>query len=398
LPRCPELKKKRHIFIMDSLNELRRTKKVGILIKSNLTIFSSGMIQNAYFIYQCLSAQGLSCDFLTVDENPKPFDYKEIPLKTLNFKSPTFSILEYHTLITVSTGLSKEEYELCKSNKVSVISYICGNQYMHDIETFVLGDAGNRNAFVGRTDSFSDELWTIPCYTFALSYLEIIRDKPAFIVPHLWSPCILEDGVKVKLNKDPSLLQYSIKHDTQKLTLLVLEPNISLFKNAWFPIVAAENLHIRNPTLLEYVYAFNWPKHEHANKMADSLTLGGKLRRFQRLSIDEIMLHFNSLPSMPIVVSYQINTSLNYLYYECLYFGWPLVHNSPDLEGCGYYYPENDLAKCVDMIQYAQKHHHKNLVEYVAKGRKYLERVDPLNLMVATSWKQSIDSLLLKHV
>jgi len=101
---------------------------------------------------------------------------------------------------------------------------------------------------------------------------------------------------------------------------------------------------------------------------------------------------------MPIFVSYQINNSLNYLYYECLYFGFPLVHNSPDLEGCGYYYPENDLAKCAEMILYAQKHHHKNLSEYVAKGRKYLERVDPLNSSVANTWKQLLDSVLVKHV
>jgi hypothetical protein len=379
------------------MEELRRTKKVGILIASNLHIFSSGLIQNAYFIYQCLSAQGISCDFLTVDTNPQPFDYKSIPLKILNLSSADFSIKEYHTLITVSTGLTKNEYDACKSNKISVVSFICGNQYMHDIETFVLGDPKNRNTFIGK-GSFSDELWVIPCYAFALSYLETIRDKPAFIVPHLWSPCILEDTVKTKMNKDPSLLQYSIKHDTQKLSLLILEPNISLFKNAWFPIVAAEHLHVKYPNLLEYVYAFNWPKHEHSDKMAESLALGAKLRRFQRLPMYEIMAHFNSLPSMPIVVSYQINNSLNYLYYECLYFGWPLVHNSPDLEGCGYYYPENDLAKCAEMIQYAQKHHHKNLAEYVAKGRKYLERVDPLNLIVANTWKQNIDSLLVKHV
>lgn len=380
---------------MDALSTLRVSKKVGILIGSNLNIFSSGLIQNAYFIYQCLSGLNIPCEFLTIDDNPKPFDYKNIPLRTFGINKIGFDIKEFHTILTVSTGLTKEEYELCTSNKVSVVSFLCGNQFMHDIESFVLGV--NSNTFVGK-GSYSDELWVIPCYKFALTYLETVRNKPAFIVPHLWTHCILEDAVKTKLNINVSLLDYSVKHNTKKLTLLIAEPNISLFKNSWLPIVAAEHLHMKNPELFEFVYAFNWPESAHATKMADNLTLGSKLRRFKRLSMADIMTHFNSENSMPIFVSYQINNSLNYLYYECLYFGYPLVHNSPDLEGCGYYYPENDIAKCAEMILYAQKHHHKNLAEYIAKGRKYLERVDPLNSGVADTWKQFIDSVLVKHV
>lgn len=376
---------------MDALSSLRLSKKVGILIASNLNIFSSGLVQNAYFIYQCLSAQGIICEFLTVDENSAPFDYKAIPLKQFKLNSLLFDIKEYHTIITISTGLLKAEYDHCKDNKVSVVSFICGNQFMHDIESFVLGDSAGRGTFIGK-GSCSDELWVIPCYKFALTYFETIRDKPAFIVPHLWAPCILQDAA----NKRE--LQYSMKHDTKKLSILIAEPNISLFKNSWLPIVAAERLHMKNPDLLEYVYAFNWPENQHAYKMADSLTLGNKLRRFKRQSMADIMTHFNSENSMPIFVSYQINNSLNYLYYECLYFGFPLVHNSPDLEGCGYYYPENDLAKCAEMILYAQKHHHKDLETYVANGRKYLERVDPLNKGVSATWRQFVDSLLVKYI
>jgi hypothetical protein len=372
---------------MDTLTVLRHSKKVGILIAPNLHIFSSGLIQNAYFIYQCVSGLNIPCEFLTVEDDVKPFGYKNIPLKKL---PQDFS--EYHIIITVSTGLTKEEYDRCRVNKVSVVNFICGNQFMHDIETFVLGDAKGRGAFIGK-NSFSDELWVIPCYKFTLTYFETIRNKTAFIVPHLWSPCILEDSAKNK-----TMLPYSIQHDTKKLNLLIAEPNISLFKNAWLPIVSAEYLHIKNPSLIEQVFAFNWPDNQHAYKMSDSLQLGAKLRRFSRQPMSEVMPHFNAQTAMPIFVSYQINNSLNYLYYECLYFGYPLVHNSPELEGCGYYYPENDVAKCAEAILYAQKHHHKHLADYIVKGRKYLERVDPLNGHVANTWKQYIDSMLIKHV
>ena len=36
--------------------------------------------------------------------------------------------------------------------------------------------------------TYVDEQWVIPSYEFALTYLELICKKPAFIVPHLWSP------------------------------------------------------------------------------------------------------------------------------------------------------------------------------------------------------------------
>jgi hypothetical protein len=62
-----------------------------------------------------------------------------------------------------------------------------------------------------------------------------------------------------------------------------------------------------------------------------------------------------------------------------LYYGYPLIHNSSELDGCGYYYPEYDLTKCVDNILKAQKHHDKDVEVLKAKAKQYLERVNPLN-------------------
>jgi hypothetical protein len=180
-------------------------KKVGIIIKSGLNIFSSGLIQNAYFINQTLTKVGMTCEFLTVDENPIPFHYKNLEVKKLG------EVKEYCLLITVSTGLVKAEYELCVSNKVAVITFICGNQFMHDMESFVVGDPHGRNTFIAK-GTYSDELWVIPCYKFALTYLETIRGKPAFIVPHLWSPIILEE-MTAMANKSKDQLYYKMPQE-----------------------------------------------------------------------------------------------------------------------------------------------------------------------------------------
>ena len=130
--------------------------------------------------------------------------------------------------------------------------------------------------------------------------------------------------------------------------------------------------------------------------MADSLQLDRdkKLRRFKRLTLPEILLKFNDDEPMPIILSYQLNNTLNYLYYEALYYGYPLVHNSPDLENCGYYFPEFDLTKCGEQILNAYNIHNDNLKDYNKKSMKYLKRVDPFNKNVCKIWKERIDELV----
>ena len=45
------------------------------------------------------------------------------------------------------------------------------------------------------------------------------------------------------------------------------------------------------------------------------------------------------------VVTHQTLNELTNLYFETLYLGLPLIHNSPMLEDYGYYYNDFDLEK-----------------------------------------------------
>jgi len=129
--------------------------------------------------------------------------------------------------------------------------------------------------------------------------------------------------------------------------------------------------------------------------MIGALSVAPKVRRFVRLSTPEIVDHFNnSSDCYPIFVSYQLNNPLNYTYYEALHYGYPLVHNSPDLDGLGYYYPEMSISKCAEQILHAYKHHDKNVDMLRKKADKYLERFDPLNPDVGTTFKGFLTSAI----
>lgn len=377
------------------LATIKKDKKVGIMIRAG-HLFSNGMVQNAYFLHQCFESIGYRCQFLSIEKDPAPFGHKDLSVQHLSTDPTRFNPNQYHTILTVGIGLNKEEYDMFKRANVGIVGFVCGNNYMMDQEDFVRGARGTVS-FLGK--QLVDELWVIPSYHHSIDYLETLRKKPAFLVPHLWSSEIIRVYAPRSIKQEETALFYSLeKRTSPKINLLICEPNQYLFKTAWMPIIAAERLHMDHPDLFEFVYAFNYPEHPHAWTMGDALSLGPKLRRFKRLAIPEILHHFNhSSGSMPIFVSHQVLNSLNYLYYEVLYYGFPLVHNSPDLEGCGYYFPENDIKACAAQILYAQKHHDKGIETYKAKAREYLKRVDPLDTIVQRTFEQYLTASIVKN-
>lgn len=374
------------------------SKKIGIVIHNKANLFTNGITQNAYFMFQCLESIGYTCQFLCNEENPSPFDHKDLKLQQISLNSLVFDPSEYQMIITVTRGFGKDVYDMLKRNKVAVISFVCGNHYMVDQEEFLHGVPGGKSSFKGK-DTCADELWIIPSYHHMVEYLEILTGKPGFLVPHLWSSEMIRLSAPKVIKQPEERLFYDItKRTSNKINILILEPNMSFFKTAWMPIMAGEKLYRDRPELVEFVFAFNYPDNNHAYVMADSLTLGPKLRKFKRLSIQEILYHFNQENGCyPIFVSHQVLNSLNYLYYELLYYGFPLVHNSPDLDGCGYYYPDNNISKCVEAILYAHKHHDNGIETYKAKAREYLKRVDPLDTGVQSTFDQFVKASTVKH-
>jgi len=364
------------------VEKLRETKKVGIIIHSGSHLFSSGIIQNAYFNYQCFEHLGLKPEFLCYDKDPVPFGYKDLKMKQIvHGDISKFNPSDYFLVMTVTRSMDKTSYQMFKDAGVSVCAFICGNCIMFDQEDFCRGSRGQAT-FID-SNSKSDELWIIPSFWSSHDYLETIRRSPSKVVPHLWSSEIIKEFTP-KIYKQPELKLFydKTKYTGKKINILILESNMALLKNAWIPMVACEKLHQKYPDLIDNVYVFNYPKEDLAWQMADSLQLDKdkKLRRFCRLSFPEILLHFNSL------------------YYETLYYNYPLVHNSPDLDKCGYFYPEFNIGKCVDKIIEASLTFHDDIEKNKIKNKKYLKRVDPLDPDVCKIWNQRINDLVIKDV
>ena len=72
----------------------------------------------------------------------------------------------------------------------------------------------------------------------------------------------------------------------------------------------------------------------------------------------------------------------NYLYYDVLYGGYPLIHNSTLIGDAGYYYPDFDSAAGGRALLEAWLHHDERLDDYRAKagGLQSVSIDNPANL------------------
>ena len=367
-------------------------RRIGI-ITSDVGLFSNGTVQNAYFIYMVYSSLGYKCDMLCWNPEYKKIDYKDIPVRTISEDETKFKPQQYKLIITVGTGITEKIYKNCKKHKVYVAGFICGNLLCMNLEKWILEKPAP--SAIGK-DRPVDSLWVIGAFEYMKTDVELMRGVKARMVPHLWSPCLLEDHTVNKFKKQASDLMYnSATRGTKKIDIIVLESNINFVKTALVPVMAAEKFHIDNPDILNQVFVFNFPmQSKDAAYIVNNLTIKDKVRKFKSLHIAEVLLHFNKADTMPIFVSHQMYTHWNYLYYELMYYGYPMVHNSNLLKDYCYQYNEFDIATCADKIKEAALNHNSNVAEQLTRNRKYLESIDPAGAESMAVWKALAESVV----
>jgi len=362
-------------------------KHIGLVIHKGANLFTNGMTQNAYFIYQCLTRCGFSCQFVCNETDPMPFPHKQLTVLSL----PTINLDSYSLFICCTRPLSSEIYDLCKEKRIPIVNFCCGNFFMADMEKFVglTDDTPLHSTFMAH-----DETWLISSYAFMKGYLRTLYRKPVYIVPHLWSSEVLTERARALSHVKEEALIYKrrAKSKPKNAVIVILEPNMYIYKNALLPLIASEVFFKKYGTNLTKVYTYNMPTNTTVHSLLKTLTV--PVESCKRLEMDQLMLKFNAMDEIPIFVSHHNNNALNYLYYELLYFGYPLVHNSLDLEGCGYFYGEHDFDGCAKQIMSALETHDHELGSYMHRGRRWLEKVDPLNEDVCRQWRDKVNAVI----
>jgi hypothetical protein len=324
-----------------------RPKKIGIIVRQQ-NYFSNGVGQNCIFMMQSFEALGYDVDLLVNWKQGGPQEVSpSYPIRYKNIANAKFN--EYGAIVFGAQTPITSDIERMKAAGVRRIMFSPCNviDAFHNDHFLYKCRETSLPLFESQFSTIADEIWVTENHReSSLTYLEVINKHktPVYSVPLVWSPLFLRDKAgTIPMNRP---------HTGSQLDIIIMEPNISYCKSGWLPLVACEKLFLDYPDTIHNVYFFNTPERDTAFGMLHSLDLwtSKKLRTMARLPITDILSFFSDPAKhgnhQVVFVSHSINVPLNYAYFDALYSGFPLVHNSPALkaQGLGYYYETIEQA------------------------------------------------------
>jgi hypothetical protein len=331
------------------------------------SIWNNGAEQNCAFLWMLLRAAGYRA--LAVNggdgEVPSPL------LSKLGIEFVRFADVasEVDLLIEGGAQVSAEHVASVRARGGRAVAYKFGNAFVIDSERAIHAKASG-SIFNG---SCFDAVWTTPQHMrTCASYWETCYRAPVRVVPHIWEPTFVDAAVA----EMPEGMTFGYQPGTDKRRISVFEPNINIVKTCVVPMLAIEQAYRRTPALVGDVYitnAIELKEHEFFRSFAGNLDIvRAGLTSFEaRYNTPFFLAKFTD-----VVVSHQWENALNYAYYDALYGGYPLVHNSDMLpDGVGYRYSGFDAADAGTLLSAVLATHDANAAAYRARADAFLTTV-----------------------
>ena len=353
-----------------------RPLRVGVSLfvrKGTQSLWENGIFQNCLFLAMLLRRSPQVEDVVLVaggggggPEEAQAF-LEESPVPVIDMAA---AMERLDVMIEMSAQLGKEWVVAFRERGGKVVSMRVGNDYVIDIERMVFGKP---HALL-ITGAPYDEVWTLPEYeATCVPYFASTFRAPVRMLPHLWSPVVLERA----LRQLPEGHAFGYRPGRRRWRLGMFEPNVCMVKTSHIPLLACEVAHRADPDVIEHVHAYNtfhMKDHPVFNGFANSLdivrhglaTFEGRFPIWQVLS-----MHCDA------VVSHHWENAQNYVYYEALHGGYPLVHNSHLIGDCGYRYHGFDCEEGGRALLRAFAEHDADLAAYRQRARNFLATLDP---------------------
>ncbi len=349
--------------------------KVGVTIflrDGTQSLWENGIFQNAGFLIMLLNESKIfDRAFLVNGGVGMPVNSKEF---LANSPAPVISMdeaaNELDVIIELSAQLNPDWARDFKSRGGTVIGMRVASDFVLDAERM----AYDLDPAMLISKVPYDEIWTLPAFAkTCASYYEFGFQAPVRVMQHLWSPILVDRSAK-EFGKP-----FTYRPGAKRWRLAILEPNLCTVKTSHLPMLLCDVAHRLNPKIIDHMYVFNAMalKDHHAFvDFARSLDLVKQgIGTFEaRLPVFQIMTELAEA-----IVSHHWENGQNYLYYEALHGGFPLIHNSAFLDTCGYRYDDYDPEHGALALLRAKAEHDLNLESYRAEARNFLKKLDPIN-------------------
>ena len=314
--------------------------KLGITViagqDAHSALWSSGIAQN--IVYLALLFQRLpqveSCCLISCPAGAGPDSHPLAEMYGLATMSLQDACQSLDVVIELGARAETEHTGPLRERGGKLVSYMAGNTMAMNFENLAnkvpYGDFINEVGF--------DAVWITPQHWHMNhAYAAITRTPNCVVAPHIWHPtCLTASAYQMKTNP------FWRPPETQGWRIGVFDPNINVVKTFHLPLLVSEEAYRQQPELINRVLLFSADHlkgNQHFEQFIAATDLGraGKVFAEQRHLVGQMMgSHIDA------VVTHQWENDLNYLYWDVLYLGWPLIHNSPAFKEAGYYYPAFD--------------------------------------------------------
>jgi hypothetical protein len=339
----------------------------------DLGLFENGLRQNVVFLYQLFrAAPGCARVFLLNHGDgefaswPPGLGLDDAPVvRTADVADQ----LDY--VIVLGAAIAPGELLALRQRGVRIIGYKGGNGAVISIEAMI---ARPPRADAERYPDahLYDALWMTPQHmaTYA-GWCRTVYRVPVQAVPQIWAPTFIEQRAAMLDGR------FGYRPGTARWRIGILEPNITVMKTAHVPMLVCEAAFREAPELFDSVLVTNTVQHRdhpHFKSFADALSIvrTGVMSFEPRLISADFLAHH-----CDAVVTHHWENGLNYLYYEVLYGGYPLVHNSAFLRDQGYYYPDFAAEAGGHALVRALHEHDAHLDRYGDRVRELTRALDP---------------------
>jgi len=355
--------------------------KIAITFRDDLALkqawFGSGIAQNIKFYYDLFELMGHELYFLV---NTSSFEVQEkgINYRTLVREEVVKQQVKLDIIIEAGVTISPPDQELLrKASGAKIIGLRCGNQYFKAVEgTLTAGDL-TPNQFTGGHDA----MWILPHHKDQKEWLSILHDCPVHVVPYIWEADFVDEN--------------SCKGDLAKVpNIVVMEPNISVLKNAFLPLATIQHLFRTAPDRFNKAFIYNSANFSGAEKF-----LYNFVDKWDVLQAHKEKVYFQKRHPFPdifkephVLLGHQHHNELNNLYKDAVYLGVPLVHNSPPYAEVGYFYEGLEAKSASKQVLNAIENH--NRADAIERGRSFLTNYSIHNKSIQDEY----ESLLAKEI
>lgn len=331
-------------------------------------IFTNGLQQNIIFIAEMLIEIGLN---VTISVNHDVDKSIDPPNDILIINQDKVIECNFDFVLNTSWMLSDKVINILKrkNKKLKNIHIHYGNKMMADIE-----QCRTDNSCLGTF--MVDEIWISPHYKNSISYLKTLyNNEKVFILPYIWSSKYIDLHEKI-WNKAGKSCKYN---SSREKNIAIIEPNLNMTKNCIPSIMIAESLFKDSPNDFGKVsvYCSNGIKEK---KYFRSLMWNLDLTKNKRIFF-ETRRNFSQIFSSEcsFIISHQLMNGLNYTYLEAFHLNIPVIHNSPYVQNCGYYYPDYNIEIGSKQLKNALESHEDNLDVYHQNAKEIISRYSPQN-------------------